>query len=336
MKTRARKAISVLLCAALIVSASGTAAFADVKEVSYNDGICEHHKVHTDTCGYREARPEVPCKHEHTDACYKYVGVESPGDATESGGNADRDRVLDCPHEKGNHDDSCGYQPAVEAHPCEFNCTECNNISFVNEDGESERHKATPVTDSSVTLWDTSENDGWYYVTGTVNFNGNEQNSKRIAVKGNVSLILCDNGVLNANQGIAVPAGSSLTIYGQSSGSGKLNASSSSYNAPIGGTPRDVNTETAGTAGTGNITIVGGTVNATVKIKGGGPAAIGSAYANNDPFKIEIKGGNVTANAGEGVGAGIGGKNADITISGGTVNATGGYIPGEVLPQLSV
>ena len=39
----------------------------------YSGGICEHHPVHTAECGYQEAVPEQPCRHEHTKECYEYV-----------------------------------------------------------------------------------------------------------------------------------------------------------------------------------------------------------------------------------------------------------------------
>ncbi len=39
----------------------------------YAGGICEHHPAHTEECGYQEAAPERPCRHEHTRDCYEYV-----------------------------------------------------------------------------------------------------------------------------------------------------------------------------------------------------------------------------------------------------------------------
>ena len=103
--------------------------------------------------------------------------------------------------------------------------------------------------------------------------------------------------------------GENITITGGSSGSGE--------NITING-------------GVGkNITITGGTVNATGGY-GGGAAGIGGAFANGE--NITITGGTVNA-AGSyfdhGMGAGIGGggnsSGNNITITGGTVNVTGGY-----------
>ena len=103
--------------------------------------------------------------------------------------------------------------------------------------------------------------------------------------------------------------GENITITGGSSGSGE--------NITING-------------GVGkNITITGGTVNATGGY-GGGAAGIGGAFANGE--NITITGGTVNA-AGSyfdhGMGAGIGGGaegggGNNITIKGGTVTATGG------------
>lgn len=59
---------------------------------------------------------------------------------------------------------------------------------------------------------------GWYVVTGTVILTG------RVQVSGSVHLILTDGAVLTAEKGISVTAGNSLTIYGQTEGTGKLTA----------------------------------------------------------------------------------------------------------------
>ena len=134
--------------------------------------------------------------------------------------------------------------------------------------------------------------------------------SERIKVTGNVSLILCDGKKLNAEKGIEVPSGSTLTIYAQSSGTtaGVLEASGySDYYEDPGG---DV-TNYYGAA-------IGGAceVNTSVPY----PTDCGT---------IIIHGGQITANS-ENIfySAGIGGCQSDggtVKIYGGIINATGGY-----------
>ena len=73
-----------------------------------------------------------------------------------------------------------------------------------------------------------------------------------------------------------------------------------------------------------NITITGGTVNAT---GGWGGAGIGGGGGGGNGKNITIIGGTVTAGGGyrgAGIGGGISGSGKNITITGGTVNADGG------------
>ena len=141
-------------------------------------------------------------------------------------------------------------------------------------------------------------------------------------MSGDVKLILRDGKTLTLKKGIRVPEGSSLTIYGQSNDSGKLDARAGSYNAAIGSNDRDDDEE----QGAGTIIIHGGDVTA----KGGSDSAgIGGgneAHGGN----ITVYGGKVTSTAGTdaaGISSGDeykGGSSGTVTIYGGVVNATGG------------
>ena len=76
-----------------------------------------------------------------------------------------------------------------------------------------------------------------------------------------------------------------------------------------------------------NITITGGTVNATGGWGGAGIGGGGGGGAGGNGKNITIIGGTVTAGGGyrgAGIGGGISGSGEDITITGGTVNADGG------------
>ena len=182
--------------------------------------------------------------------------------------------------------------------------------SYVDENGATVEVAAEPVT-SELTAWST----GWYVVSSSVTI------ADRITVTGEVNLILADDSTLTATKGISVTSGNSLTIYGQSGGSGELTAKAKQLNgyAGIGGSD--------GNVAHGNITINGGIIKAESV---GDAAGIGSGSGGSGTNgTITINGGSVTATAGGSNGAGIGGgyfnniAGGDIVINGGTVTATG-------------
>ena len=203
--------------------------------------------------------------------------------------------------------------------------------------------------------------DDWYAVLSDVAI------THETTVTGDVNLILADGATLTS-QNIKVPVGSSLTIWGQGGGIGKVVATATHQaQAGIGGSGCDC----------GTITINGGTVEAnggvhehyssagiggavnqktgTVIINGGTVTAHGSAGAAgigggaNEPTHldqisnkgiIEIHGGTVNAygeRGGAGIGSGLlgsptGGSSVDATgtilITGGTVYAHSTFVPG--------
>ena len=162
--------------------------------------------------------------------------------------------------------------------------------------------------------------------------------------KGNVEIELDgDNELKSGNQsaGLEKTSTGTLTLKDDSKEAGSLTATGGNNAAGIGG----------GFQGNGeNITITGGTVNATsndgagigggnggvgknITITGGtvtaaggfGNAGIGGGNGS-DGENITITGGSVTATGGEfaaGIGGSNGGSGNNITITGGTVNATG-------------
>ena len=212
-----------------------------------------------------------------------------------------------------------------------------NSVKYLDASGTEQTADNVTVVDSSTKEW----RDGWYVVNSNVTF------SERITVTGNVRLILADGYKLDAQKGIAVNKGNSLTIYAQSDdkakmgalianggsdqagiggdggcsggtitiNGGNVTASSGRYSAGIGG----------GNDGSGGtITINGGSVNAT---GGDGGAGIGGGRLGSGGT-ITINGGSVNATCGgrygAGIGGGDGGSGGTITINGGGVNATGG------------
>ena len=164
----------------------------------------------------------------------------------------------------------------------------------------------------------------WWYVTNETNISG------RIEISGTKHIILCDGATLNVSNGIHLTGSNSLTIYGQSEGTGQLVINlrgKSDYMAGIGGN----NGEDCGTLiiNGGDIDVEGGTRAAGI---GGGNSGSGGT--------ITINGGKVTARTdtehphGGGSAIGGGGTNANtidgsqggaggtITINGGIVSAT--------------
>lgn len=155
MKRKWKRTLSVLLSIAMLFSMTGmnTVFATEGSPTMVASGLCEHHTEHSEeVCGYTEGTPEVPCAHEHMDECYKEVtecvhehtdncysaedsvsdNDATPSDATpkeptecthvcsEESGCVTKE--LDCQHE---HDEDCGYIPAVAGTPCAFVCEEC-------------------------------------------------------------------------------------------------------------------------------------------------------------------------------------------------------------------
>ena len=189
-------------------------------------------------------------------------------------------------------------------------------------------------TDTAIT-WGQDGQDTWYVVNSNVTIGKTDSDDTFacITVKGNVHLILADgcNLTIKGNIQVMKDVGT-LTIYGQSAGTGELNvenssskSSSSYYDAAIGGQRLEKSVSEAG-----SITIHGGTINATSN--GYGAAIGGSGRKISGEYgtaTVTIHGGTVTATANS-CSAAIGGGDyaddyygiADVTINGGTINAT--------------
>jgi uncharacterized repeat protein (TIGR02543 family) len=226
---------------------------------------------------------------------------------------------------------------------------------YWNESTKSVESEVVDLDPSSLTLKQLTlggstiklyyEGEGLIFFTRDLTFND------RYTISGNMKFIIADGVTVTFSKGIAVNNGATLSIYGQSSDSGKLIANSENYNAAIGSDDQDKDSgangggainihggtilATAGSdaagigggneAGNGNITIYGGTVTA----QGGQDAAgIGTGdEPETTAGDIRIYGGTVTAHSvglGAGIGGGDAGKGGRIYIYGGTVNATGG------------
>ena len=83
------------------------------------------------------------CVHEHDESCYPVLeesvseNTATPSEAEEAQPTACTHecseesgcitKELSCPHERGEHDDTCGYIPATEGTPCGYTCELCNS-----------------------------------------------------------------------------------------------------------------------------------------------------------------------------------------------------------------
>ena len=185
-------------------------------------------------------------------------------------------------------------------------------------DGMIHQRTCNQITDSaSAVTW----SDSWYYVTGNVTL------SAGVTVNGKVSLILGDGATLTITTSTSGSAGikvivdgsvtNSLTIYGQSAGTGKLNVSGAYEGAGIGST-------TVSNEQCGKVTIYGGDITAT---GGQYSAGIGGGGNYGKGGIVVINGGTVTAttsSSAAGIGGGWSGPGGDVVINGGSVTATGG------------
>ncbi len=86
-----------------------------------------------------------------------------------------------------------------------------DSVTYVQGSDEKTQNECHLVEANS-----SSWSSGWYAVKENVTI------SDRVEVSGVVNLILCDGATLTASKGIRLSKDNSLTIYGQSGGSGKL------------------------------------------------------------------------------------------------------------------
>lgn len=172
---------------------------------------------------------------------------------------------------------------------------------YVDEKGDEYIQPATELTSTTTTL-----TDGWYVVNGDVTYT-------YLHIEGNVSLILADSGTLTVKgEGITLAYGS-LTIYGQTKGTGQLNTEGTSGNAGI--------------FCLGDVTINGGVITAKSDISAGIGIRFRQTFLRH--ISITINRGTVTAMSVYGAGIGDGGEldynDMSIIINGGTVIATSVY-----------
>lgn len=154
-----KRPAAFLLAAAMIFTMPGVPASAvEAGASAVHTGLCEHHPEHTEDCGYTKGTEGADCEHEHTEDCYTLVKKcvhehdescypvleESISENTATPSEAEKaqptacthecseesgciTKELSCPHERGGHDDTCGYISATEGTPCGYTCEQCNS-----------------------------------------------------------------------------------------------------------------------------------------------------------------------------------------------------------------
>lgn len=175
--------------------------------------------------------------------------------------------------------------------------------------GELKTCESATLVTAEDTVW--GANDGaehWLVAEGDVTIDG------RVAVAGDVSLILADGAMLVVDGGIDVPAGAGFTIYAQSDGDnqGILEAYGEEFSgegsAGIGGNEEDVNF--------GDIVICGGLIYAEGSSRAAGIGG-GGLYLNDDVVDgaVSIVDGDVYALGGQyaaGIGSGVDSTNGSV------------------------
>ena len=172
-----------------------------------------------------------------------------------------------------------------------------NSVTYLDENGSEQTADNVTVVDSSMTEWQS----GWYVVNSNITIDN------RVTVSGDVHLILADGASLTVNGGIGVAEGnvffSLCPVCRWEHGNADRHKQS---------IWRSRNwRQTRGNSG-GNITICGGSIEATSRKNGAG---IGGG-SEGSGGSVTISGGKVTATGGKygaaGIGAGL--EGSDVTF----------------------
>ena len=146
-----------------------------------------------------------------------------------------------------------------------------NPVFYVDANGDEQMANNVTIVTSKTTTMGAAGQTKWYSVNGNVSIDS------RIELAGTVNLILTDDCRLDANYGMHLPAGNTLNVFTQSTGSGRLGAWCEDNNAAVGGNGGD--DETDGENG-GVINIYGGKIMCNGLMGGGNGKTKGTATIN--------------------------------------------------------
>lgn len=265
MKQKWKRPLALLLSVAMMFSMSGTPVYAADMETGAS-AVCPHH-VHDETCGYSEGSP---CTFDPSDC-----ELCNPTDSGEPEGPAE-----------------CTCETLCTADSVNPDCPVCSaegDVTYLYYDTNTKTWQTGTISSGDYTTasftassWGTAGNTTWYVANST----GNIAGRNTIQVNGDVRLILAAGSNISLiDIPLNITDGSSLTIYGQDSSSGRLSVTPFSGSAITLGSGSSLNIY-GGTltsrdiyAGTGSIT---GEAGSSININGNAVITGNISGADND------------------------------------------------------
>lgn len=253
MKQKWKRPLALLLSVAMMFSMSGTPVYAADMETGAS-AVCPHH-VHDETCGYSEGSP---CTFDPSDC-----ELCNPTDSGEPEGPAECTCETLCTADSVNPDCPVCSAEGADLTACAGTVEEGDaapqtvtawavegDVTYLYYDTNTKTWQTGTISSGDYTTasftassWGTAGNTTWYVANST----GNIAGRNTIQVNGDVRLILAAGSNISLiDIPLNITDGSSLTIYGQDSSSGRLSVT------PFSGS--------AITLGSGTLNIYGGTL----------------------------------------------------------------------------
>lgn len=355
-----KRPAAFLLAAAMIFTMPGVPASAVEAGVSaVHTGLCKHHPEHTEDCGYTEGTEGAACKHEHTEDCYTLVkkcihkhdescypvleGSVSENTATSSEveeaqptecthecseESGCKTKKLSCPHERGEHDDTCGYIPATEGTPCGYTCELCNSQDSGLVPGVSGNAPAECICETRCEK-EAVNSDCPVCSAEDADLSackGTEQAMPLMAAAASTEetisgKVTWDNR--NITTPVVVQGDTTITLKGENT----ITITDTAYTAAL-----DMYSANLTIQGSGSLTVTvpkgksgivdgnwGETAGGTLTIKGGVKITTNGGVNGLSAKTIVIENGNLNLNSGDGI------ETASLTMNSGTLYTTGKY-----------
>lgn len=278
MKQKWKRPLALLLSVAMMFSMSGTPVYAADMETGAS-AVCPHH-VHDETCGYSEGSP---CTFDPSDC-----ELCNPTDSGEPEGPAECTCETLCTADSVNPDCPVCSAEGADLTACAGTVEEGDaapqtvtawavegDVTYLYYDTNTKTWQTGTISSGDYTTasftassWGTAGNTTWYVANST----GNIAGRNTIQVNGDVRLILAAGSNISLiDIPLNITDGSSLTIYGQDSSSGRLSVtpfsgsaitlgSGSSLTIHSGNLTLQTGLSTGISVGSGTLTIYGGSV----------------------------------------------------------------------------
>ena len=135
MKFKRLQALVLAVVMTLSVPSGTFPAYAE--PAAPDTGLCSHHTVHTEECGYQPAVEDSPCTHVHNESCgfsEAQEAIPCNKECSETDENGQIIHSADCAYRPAEpeqeclhqHDDACGFQEAQPEIPCQYICPLCD------------------------------------------------------------------------------------------------------------------------------------------------------------------------------------------------------------------